>query len=174
MSSSPMPRHWIAVASAEHVARGRAGGFMQVCHGKKGPLQRLRPGDHVLYYSPTEVFGGKTRLQAFTAFGTVATGEPCAFDMGGGFVPFRRDVHWLPAQQQAIHPLLAQLEFARGDGHWGARFRYGLFAISTQDLQTIARAMGADMETQLEPCGRCSNASKASADIGSAIRKPWA
>ena len=39
----PAPRYWIAVASADHVARGVAGGFMQVCHGKRAPLARIRP-----------------------------------------------------------------------------------------------------------------------------------
>ena len=48
-----MSANWIAVASAEHVRRGREGGFMQVCHGKAAPLRRIQPGDGVVYYSPT-------------------------------------------------------------------------------------------------------------------------
>lgn len=48
---------WIAVACAEHVARGVAGGFMQVSHGKRAPLVRIRPGDRVAYYSPSRVLG---------------------------------------------------------------------------------------------------------------------
>ena len=60
-----MSRAWIAVASAEHVRRGLAGGFMQVCHGKDGPLRRMRPGDRVAYYSPTETFGGTDRDAAY-------------------------------------------------------------------------------------------------------------
>lgn len=170
--SGAKSRNWIAVASAEHVARGRAGGFMQVCHGKEGPLRRLQPGDYVLYYSPTEVFGGKTRLQAFTAIGTVAAGRPYAFDMGGGFVPFRRDVQWLSAQQQPIHPLLAQLEFTRDDRHWGARLRHGLVAISVHDLHRIATAMSVDLETQNELVASCNSESNSSAGMGSANRNP--
>jgi hypothetical protein len=38
-------KHWLAVASAEHVRRGQAEGFMQVCHGKAAPLKRIQPGD---------------------------------------------------------------------------------------------------------------------------------
>ena len=34
----PPPRSWIAVASAGHVAIGRAHGFCQVNHGKSAPL----------------------------------------------------------------------------------------------------------------------------------------
>ena len=76
-----MSASWIAVASAEHVRIGRARGFMQVCHGKAAPLRRLSPGDGVAYYSPTETFGGKDRLQAFTAIGVVAPGAPYQADM---------------------------------------------------------------------------------------------
>jgi len=72
------PRHWIAVASAEHVALGRAQGFMQVCHGRAAPLRRLHAGDWVSYYSPSTRFGGKDRLQAFTALGRVLPGAPYA------------------------------------------------------------------------------------------------
>ncbi len=67
---------WIAVACAEHVRRGREGGFMQVCHGKAGPLRRIRPGDGIVYYSPTIAFGSRVPYQAFTACGTVRDGDP--------------------------------------------------------------------------------------------------
>ena len=36
-----MGADWIAVASAEHVAIGRRGGFMQVGHGKGAPTRPL-------------------------------------------------------------------------------------------------------------------------------------
>ena len=54
-----MTRHWLAVASADHVAIGRRGGFMQVCHAKAAPLRRLQPGDRVVYYSPAERYSPK-------------------------------------------------------------------------------------------------------------------
>jgi EVE domain len=92
--TSAMTGHWIAVASAEHVRRGKSEGFIQVSHGKAAPLKRIKPGDRVVYYSPTVTLGGKDRLQAFTAIGTVKEGEPYVFDMGNGFKPYRRDVAW--------------------------------------------------------------------------------
>ena len=52
-----MTARWLAVASAEHVRRGRQGGFMQVNHGKAAPLRRIKPGDFVVYYSPSTVIG---------------------------------------------------------------------------------------------------------------------
>ena len=98
--------NWIAVASAEHARRGCAQpdkGYMQVCHGKRGPLQRVAPGDRVAYYAPATTMGGKDRLQHFVSIGIVQPGEPYAFDMGGGFVPFRRNVGLRPGVRSAHH-----------------------------------------------------------------------
>ncbi len=138
-----MTRHWIAVASAEHVRRGRAEGFMQVCHGKRGPLSRIRPGDEVVYYSPAVTMGGKDRFQAFTAIGRIRDKEPYEADMGNGFRPYRRDVSWYPSVEAQIRPLLGRLHFTQGGPNWGYRFRFGLFQICLDDFQTISAAMSA-------------------------------
>jgi EVE domain len=140
-------RCWIAVASAEHVGLGRAQGFMQVCHGKAAPLRRLAPGDVVAYYSPTHSFGGKNRLQAFTAIGTVREGAPYSADMGGGFVPHRRDVDWWRFQPAPIQPLLEKLSFTAGERNWGYRFRFGLLQVTAADMQHIAAAMQAQRDS---------------------------
>ena len=140
-------RNWIAVASAQHARRGCAepgAGYMQVCHGKAAPLQRVQPGDRVAYYSPTVTMGGRDRLQAFVSIGTVLPGAPYAFDMGGGFVPFRKDVAYVPAQEAPIAPLLDDFEFVDDRTRWGSKFRFGLFAISDHDMRLIAKAMSAD------------------------------
>lgn len=135
---------WIAVASADHVARGRQGGFMQVSHGKKAPLTRIKPGDTVLYYSPTTERDGGKPLQAFTAVGVVREGDPYPFDMGGCFIPFRRNVDWFVARQTPIRPLLDQLELTRGKTGWGGVFRFGMVRISDSDRDIILEAMGAN------------------------------
>jgi hypothetical protein len=138
-----MTKNWIAVASADHVRRGGAEGFMQVCHGRATPLRRVQPGDRIVYYSPTISFRGKDKLQAFTRYGVVRKGDPYQVDMGEGFCPFRRDVDWKTTQDAPIAPLLETLEFTRGKRNWGAPFRYGIFAISDNDMDLIAKAMGA-------------------------------
>lgn len=138
-----MSRNWLAVASAEHVRMGREAGFMQVCHGKTAPLRKVNPGDRIVYYSPTVEFRGKGKLQAFTAIGVVKAGEPYAFDMGGGFRPFRRDVAWFESHEAPILPLLEVLDFTAGQQNWGYQLRFGLFAISDLDWHLIAAAMGA-------------------------------
>jgi len=137
-----MSGNWIAVASADHVRRGRAAGFMQVCHGKAAPLRRLHPGDRIAYYDPTAAFRGTEKCQAFTAFGIVCEGQPYPFDMGEGFCPYRCDVDWFETRDAPIQPLLANLDFAAGQRRWGYQLRFGLLAISDHDMVVIAAAMG--------------------------------
>lgn len=134
-------KSWVAVASAEHVRSGRAQGFMQVCHGKAAPLRRLKPNDWVVYYSPTVTFGGKDKLQSFTAIGQIKESEPYQVDMGNGFCPFRRDVRWFESQEAEIIPLLNLLDFTKNKKNWGYQFRFGLLEISEHDMQQISMAM---------------------------------
>lgn len=138
-----MSKNWIAVACATHVQRGVGGGFMQVCHGKAAPLRRIAPGDRVAYYSPTVEFGGKERLQAFTAIGIVVGGDPYRCDMGGGFCPYRRDVSWVVAHPAPIKPLIESLALCAGKRNWGYQFRFGLLPVSDGDMAQIAGAMNA-------------------------------
>jgi len=44
--------YWIGVVSRSHVQIGVADGFIQLNHGKKGPVQRLCAGDALAMYSP--------------------------------------------------------------------------------------------------------------------------
>lgn len=134
---------WLAVASADHVRRGRREGFMQVSHGKRTPLMRVRPGDGILYYSPSTAYREKDGLRSFTAIGVVREGEPYQGDMGGGFLPSRRDVDWADAREAPIAPLLDRLELTAGKRNWGYQFRLGLLKIDGRDFRLIAEAMGA-------------------------------
>jgi hypothetical protein len=134
---------WVAVASAEHVAIGRVQGFMQVGHGKGAPLKRLHAGDRIAYYSPVRVLGGKEACQAFTAIGVVRDERVYQGDMGGGFLPFRKDVDWFDAQEAAIRPLLESLSFTSGKSNWGYAFRFGLLKVTEADMDLIAQAMQA-------------------------------
>ena len=135
--------NWIAVASAEHVAIGRAGGFMQVGHGKGSPLKRLHAGDRIAYYSPVRVFGSKDACQAFTAIGTVRDERVYQGRMADGFEPFRKDVDWLVADEAPIRPLLELLSFTQGKPNWGYAFRVGLLKVTADDMALIAKAMQA-------------------------------
>ena len=137
---------WLAVASAEHVAIGRRDGFMQVGHGKGAPLKRLHAGDRIAYDSPVRALGARQACQAFTAIGTVRDervyhGEQG--DMGGGFLPFRKDVDWLAAHEAPIRPLLDALSFTAARSNWGHALRFGLLKVTAADMDLIAQAMHA-------------------------------
>ena len=138
-----MTKYWIGVASRDHVNVGTAGGFCQLCHGKAAPLRHLKAGDRIIYYSPRERMRDGEPIQAFTAIGEVAAGEPEPHDMGGGFVPYRRSVTYYKASEAPIQPLLSVLSFTRGRPQWGIVLRRGVFAIDRKDYNIIADAMGA-------------------------------
>lgn len=137
-------KYWIAVACAEHSRRGKARGFMQVCHGKGAPLRRLKAGDGVVYYAPSTTMVAKDRLQSFTTIGRVKDARTYQAEMDG-FRPFRRDVIYRDAREAPIAPLLGELELTRGKANWGYAFRFGLVEVSATDFARIAQAMGADL-----------------------------
>lgn len=139
-----MTAYWVGVASREHVRAGVAGGFCQLCHGKAAVLERLAPGDRIVYYSPREGMWTGAPVQAFTAIGVVQGNPPHRADMGGGFLPYRRDVRFFAAAEAPIKPLLHRLAFTRGRTSWGMAFRRGVFRIEEDDYRRIADAMGVD------------------------------
>lgn len=140
-------RYWVGVASKDHVARGVAGGFCQLCHGKAQPLKRMERGDWIIYYSPKETYspkakgGGDDTCQQFTAIGRVQGSEVYQFEMAPGFIPFRRDIEFLPAQVTDIRPLINQLSFIQNKSRWGYAFRFGHIEISHEDFELIAAQM---------------------------------
>ncbi|GIP22130.1 EVE domain-containing protein [Paenibacillus sp. J22TS3] len=137
-------RYWIGVVSASHVERGVQGGFAQLCHGKQGPLRRMRPGDWLIYYSPRTDMAKGEALQAFTAIGQVVDDRVYEFQMSETFIPFRRDIHYVPCSPVKISSLLHELSFTRGNRNWGYKFRFGHFEIGREDFLTIAAAMTGD------------------------------
>ena len=136
-----MTRYWIGVASKEHVQRGVLEGFAQVCHGKAGPLNQMKGGDWIIYYSPTFKFGEKEPCQSFTAIGELSSGDPYPFAMSEDFIPWRRDVRFIKSQKTPIQPILDKLSFIKDKQKWGFPFRRGCFEISKIDFQVIAKAM---------------------------------
>jgi hypothetical protein len=118
-----------------------AGGFCQLCHGKARPLTRMVVGDWIVYYSPKLRFGETAPCQAFTAIGEVVGEAVYPHEMAPGFVPFRRDIHFLEALETPIRPLLDRLAFIRDKTRWGYAFRFGHLEIPQADFEVIANAM---------------------------------
>jgi predicted RNA-binding protein len=141
-----MPKYWIAVASREHVLIGKKEGIAQVCHGKQNPLQKMKPGDWIIYYSPVILFGQKEPCRKFTAVGQVKDKEPYQVTMEHNFAPWRRDINYLKTQEASIEPLIQELSFIKNKKNWGFVFRYGIIAIPCDDFKLIASKMGITLE----------------------------
>jgi len=137
---------WIGVVSREHVRLGINGGFIQLGHGKKAPVQRLRAGDALVMYSPRTAYPDGAPLQAFTAIGVVSTGKVYQVQMTEDFKPYRVDVRFLKAKEAPIKPLIDALSFIKSKTHWGAAFRFGQIKIPAEDFKLIAKAMGVESE----------------------------
>jgi hypothetical protein len=139
-------RYWIGVVSREHVMIGVKGGFIQLNHGKRAPLQRLSAADGVVFYSPRTSYPDGEPLQSFTAIGRVKTGDVYQVEVTSRFKPFRADVELLKAKEAPIRPLIDRLSFIKDKSHWGARFRFGHLSIDEVDFALIAAAMGRDFK----------------------------
>jgi hypothetical protein len=134
-------RFWIIVASRDHIQAGVEGGFAQACHGKASPLNRMKAGDGVIYYSSKEHFGQSDKCQRFTAIGRVNDNPTCTHDMGNGFVPARRNITYMQCNEAPIQPLIDALSFIPDKKHWGAPFRFGFLEVPEADFCLIAGNM---------------------------------
>ena len=146
-------RFWLAVVHRDHVRRGVDQGISQVNHGSKAGVAKLQPGDGLVYYSPRD--GAVTgdgpdgaALQAFTAIGRVADGDPWqeapVTMLGREEVrPWRRRVEYLDGVIEApIAPLLPVLDLTRSTPNWGWIMRRGLLEVTAHDFAIISREMG--------------------------------
>ena len=140
---------WIGVVSRSHVEVGVKGGFIQLNHGKKAPVQRLKAGDGVIMYSPRTAYPDGEPLQSFTAIGTVVTGEVYQVQMTPDFHPYRVDVEWVRCEETPIKSLVRDLSFIKDQAHWGAAFRFGFFRIHANDFALIAKRMAATSREKL-------------------------
>ena len=136
-----MANYWIGVVSRSHVRIGVEGGFIQLNHGKKAPLQRLEAGDMLAMYSPRESYPDGPVLQAFTAIGTITSGDVYQVEMSPEFKPYRVDVAFSTCREAPIKPLIERLSFIRSKTHWGGTFRFGYVKVPEADFAQIADAM---------------------------------
>ncbi|CQR59092.1 hypothetical protein PRIO_6745 [Paenibacillus riograndensis SBR5] len=80
-------------------------------------------------------------MQAFTAIGRVLDDHVYEYAMSATFVPYRRNIEYVPCHEARIKGLLDRLSFTRGKRNWGYPFRTGHFEINQEDFFTIAEAM---------------------------------
>jgi hypothetical protein len=134
--------NWIGVASRSHVDIGVKGGFIQLNHGKKAPLQKFRVGDGLIMYSPRVSYPDGEPLQSFTAIGTIISDEVYQVEIAPDFKPYRIEVQFHRCNETPIKPLIEQLSFIKSKTHWGSAFRFGQLKIPAKDFVLIANTMG--------------------------------
>lgn len=136
-------RYWLCIASKDHVALGVAGGFCQLCHGKKAPLRRMERGDYILYYSPKQEFRSRRPCQAITACGVVIGDEVYQYEMLPGFVPYRRDIEWQTPVREVPLDVLRTLP---GWTEVAPKLRFGQVELSPELFRAIQAYMLSDGE----------------------------
>ena len=137
-----IPNYWLGVVSRSHIQIGVKGGFIQLNHGKKAPLEKFSAGDRLAVYSPRTEYPDGQPLQSFTAIGTIVSGEVYQVEMAPDFKPYRVDVRFLQCHEAPIKPLIERLSFIKNKTHWGAAFRFGQLKIPANDFALIAESMG--------------------------------
>ncbi|MEV0297908.1 EVE domain-containing protein [Nocardia sp. NPDC050710] len=139
-----MTKYWLAVVSYEHVRRGVALGIAQADHGKRAAVERMRPGDELVYYSPREGMRTGAPVRSFTAIGTIDDRPAWRAESqgeGGCFQPWRRAVSYrTEARSTPIDTLRDELGLTAVP-NWGMVLRRGLIELSAHDYGVIARAM---------------------------------
>ncbi|MFF8430149.1 EVE domain-containing protein [Streptomyces sp. NPDC016566] len=145
-SGSP-GRAWLGVVSAEHARHASRHGWIQLNHGDRRNLARMRRGDGFVFYSPTERMGDRARLRAFTALGVIADDEPHLADevmnMGarGTVRPWRRTVDFEDVHAADLRTVAADLLLTR-QPNWGYGLRLGLVPLAVEDFELLRVAMG--------------------------------
>jgi hypothetical protein len=152
-------KYWLGVVQREHVLRGVALGIAQTNHGVKSGIQRMQPGDGLVYYSPKTSYPDGDPLREFTAIGSIAEGDAWQADdtmmiagtetdpstgSGRRRHPWRRRVEYDEgARAVPITPLLEVLDVTRGNRNWGFVMRRGQVELTPHDFAIIATEMGA-------------------------------
>jgi hypothetical protein len=134
-------KYWITVATTEHVNRGLAKSYLQIGHGKRAPLARLKANDWVIFYSPKVSLSDKTPVEAFTAIGQVTDDEITQAKVTPEFEPYRRKFDYHTSARTDIKPLVKELKFLPDKQNWQYILRHGLIGISKDDFNLIHQAI---------------------------------
>lgn len=137
------PRSFYLIsASRDHVLSARKQSIVQANHGVKAPMERLRPGDGVAFYSARHQLKGKEPCQRFTAMATVADGHVFQERVTETFKPWRRVAVFEEGFKEIdINDVLGDLEcLGKGKGKWGVYLRRGFIRMTRLDWEVLVAA----------------------------------
>ncbi|RVU02638.1 EVE domain-containing protein [Mucilaginibacter limnophilus] len=133
-------RYWVIAVSKNYLQNGIKGGYMQANDGKDAILEKLEKGDWLIFFSPKEVNGSNTALQAFTGIGQVEDDDIYQSEPGNKR-PYRRKVTFYKCEDVPAESIVDRLSFVQDKKGWEKVFRFGFFEIPEVDFETIKRAM---------------------------------
>jgi len=129
-------KHWIAVISLEHAEIASRMGFLQVCHGKMGPLKRTSAGDEFFIYCPRTKMGAGSVIKRVAFRGHFNDNRIYQVEQFPGFHPHRKDVTF-DADFQPVDILSVANPELTSTPHWGIFARRGFFEISNHDATLL-------------------------------------
>ncbi|EJF98912.1 hypothetical protein MEI_00079 [Bartonella vinsonii subsp. arupensis Pm136co] len=134
-------KHWIAIISRDHARLAAKLGFLQVCHGKAGPLQKTSKGDEVFIYCPRSEMGTGKILQTIEFQCVFKDNNIYQVEQTPNFTPFRKDVLLNKQAKPVVLKEIQGLEFL-SNPRWGMLAKRGFFEITAYDATRIRKAMG--------------------------------
>lgn len=133
-------KHWMAVISRAHARIAADAGFLQVCHGKAGPLRQTRAGDEVFIYCPRSEMKAGEILKTVEFHCVFNSDEVYQVEQFPGFSPYRKDVTFNRQLQPVVLKAVEGLALT-ANTHWGMLARRGFFEIDVQDALLLRTAM---------------------------------
>lgn len=133
---------YLISASRDHVLSARDQAIVQANHGVKAPMQRLRPGDGIAFYSARHQLKGKDPCQRFTALATVGDGDMYQERMSDTWKPWRRPAVFEEGFKEIeIKEVLSRLQcLGNGRQGWGVYLRRGFIKMSASDWEVLVGA----------------------------------
>lgn len=133
---------YLISASRDHVLSARDQAIVQANHGVKGPMQRLRPGDGIAFYSARHQLRGKEPCQRFTAMARVGEGDMYQQRMSDTWKPWRRPAVFEEGFREIdVKQVLSRLQcLGNGRQGWGVYLRRGFIKMSAYDWEVLVGA----------------------------------
>lgn len=138
-----MTSYWIGITMLDHLEIGFKKRTFGIGHGKRAPLEKMKPGDRIVFYLPKKVPGISTaenKYQRFRGFAVVDEGDVFQESVDGRCM-FRKKLTFTDTEKEAsILPLIDRLSFIKNKTHWGFPFLKGYVRITKEDWDMIEQA----------------------------------
>lgn len=131
--------YWVTTAALEHVHIVKEKGYTQVNMGPKEPLEKMKQGDWILYYSPTVYYKQPESLcQKFSGISKLIDEKIYPQDPKDPIL-WRRNAQFyncIPHHAQQFHTFV---DFLKQHDYWVDAFKKSVFEISQSDFLYIAK-----------------------------------